>query len=307
MGEPRAELPFTGDQVGLFRAQPGRRKLCQGVTRPKLSSIVRTFTDPDAYFAEIRNLQAAGLVTQRGRFRAELTYIDLHGLWMHRFNEDLSQIIRVTPCGKQAQIIFATDPDQPAMLANGMETSQNQIAQFGLRWDWYLRSSAASGWGAVSLTSEHLAAAGRTIVGRELTPPTFMHVMTPPVQSFSRLLKVHEAAAGLLIRGKGGARLTSLRQRPHGMWDTHRPRGRRTPDLFLSRIICRNSIKVRSCGVHRPGDTARLVLTLHLLKGVRSAARIALLIGYRSFSRRKEKTVVGYAEAHFGIPPMTSI
>src|SRR6516164_5664155 len=26
MGETRAELPFTGDQVGLFRAQPGRPK-----------------------------------------------------------------------------------------------------------------------------------------------------------------------------------------------------------------------------------------------------------------------------------------
>jgi len=163
----------------------------------KLSSIVRTFADPDAYFAEIRNLQVAGLVTQRGKFRAELTCIDLHGLRMHRFNEDLPPIIRVTPCGKRAQIIFATYPDQPAMLANGMETSQNQIAQFGLRWDWYLRSSAASGWGAVSLTSEHLAAEARTIVGRELTPPTFMHVMTPPVQSFSRLMKVHEAAGGL--------------------------------------------------------------------------------------------------------------
>jgi hypothetical protein len=25
IGETRAELPFTGDQVGLFRAQPGRR------------------------------------------------------------------------------------------------------------------------------------------------------------------------------------------------------------------------------------------------------------------------------------------
>jgi hypothetical protein len=39
---------------------------------------------------------------------------------MHRFNEDLPQIIRVTPCGKRAQSIFATDPDQPAMLANGI-------------------------------------------------------------------------------------------------------------------------------------------------------------------------------------------
>src|SRR5215831_14936851 len=100
------------------------------------SSIVRTFADPDAYFAGMRNLQVVGLVTERGKFRAELTCIDLPRLQMHRFNEDLPQIIRVTPCGKRAQIIFATDPDQPAMLANGIEMSQNQIARFGLCWDW---------------------------------------------------------------------------------------------------------------------------------------------------------------------------
>ena len=84
----------------------------------------------------MRNLQVVGLVTQLGKFRAEVTCIDLRRLWMHRFNEDLPQIIRVTPCGMRAQIIFATDPGQPAMQANGIETSQNQ-----------LRGSACTGTG----------------------------------------------------------------------------------------------------------------------------------------------------------------
>ena len=33
MVETRAELPFTGDQVGLFRAQPGRPKRSIGWSR----------------------------------------------------------------------------------------------------------------------------------------------------------------------------------------------------------------------------------------------------------------------------------
>jgi hypothetical protein len=33
MVETRAELPFTGDQVGLFRAQPGRRSMRARVVR----------------------------------------------------------------------------------------------------------------------------------------------------------------------------------------------------------------------------------------------------------------------------------
>ena len=51
------------------------------------SSAIRTFTDPDMYFAGIRNLQIDGVITKRGEFRAESTRIDLHRLWMHRFDE----------------------------------------------------------------------------------------------------------------------------------------------------------------------------------------------------------------------------
>ena len=48
-------------------------------------SAIRTFIDPDMYFSGIRNLQIEGVVTKRGEFRAESTRIDLHRLWMHRF------------------------------------------------------------------------------------------------------------------------------------------------------------------------------------------------------------------------------
>jgi hypothetical protein len=44
------------------------------------SSATRTFTDPDSYFAGIRNLQIDGVITGRGKFRAESTRIDLHRL-----------------------------------------------------------------------------------------------------------------------------------------------------------------------------------------------------------------------------------
>ena len=53
------------------------------------SSATRTFTDPDTYFAGIRNLQIDGVVTKRGDFRVKSTRIDLHRVWMHRFDENL--------------------------------------------------------------------------------------------------------------------------------------------------------------------------------------------------------------------------
>jgi AraC-like DNA-binding protein len=161
------------------------------------SSTVRTFTDPDEYFAGIRNLPIDGLVIERGKFRAEATLIDLHRSQMGRFEEDLARIMRVTPSGSRSLILFATDSHHPAMLANGIDTSQDQIAMFGLHWPYYLRSSAASGWGTMSLAPEDLAASGRAIIGRELTPPSFMLPIKPPIPSLSRLLQLHEATGHL--------------------------------------------------------------------------------------------------------------
>ena len=72
------------------------------------SIAVRTFTDPVEYFTGIRDLQIVGIVQRRGEFRAESTRIDLHRLWMHRFDEDLPRIMKVTPSGTRAVVIFAT-------------------------------------------------------------------------------------------------------------------------------------------------------------------------------------------------------
>src|SRR6516164_10686301 len=160
------------------------------------SSAVRTFTDPDEYFAGIRNLQIEGLVAG-GEFRAELTRIDLHRLFMCRFDENLPRVMKVAPSGMRVGIAFATDLGQPAMQVNGVEIADGQIASVGLDWEWYLRSSAPCQWGTMSLTPEDLAAAGETIIGRELVPATFARSLAPPAHALSRWRTLHEAAGHL--------------------------------------------------------------------------------------------------------------
>ena len=161
------------------------------------SSATRTFTDPEMYFAGIRNLQIDGVITKRGEFRAESTRIDLHRLWMHRLDESLPRIMRVTPSGQRSLILFATNPYQPTMQVNGIETSRHQLAMFGLDRPYYLRCSATCGWGTMSLTPEDLAAASEAIIGRPVTPPSFPRSIRPPAPVASRLLRLHEAAGHL--------------------------------------------------------------------------------------------------------------
>jgi AraC-like DNA-binding protein len=161
------------------------------------SSAVRTFTDPDEYFAGIRNLQIEGLVLQRGEFRAESTRIDLHRLFLCRFDENLPRIMKVSPSGGRAGILFAVNPGQPAMQINGIEIADGQISRTGLDWEWYLLSSAPCRWGSMSLTPEDLAAVSEAIIGLELVPATFARSLMPPARRLSRLRKLHEAAGHL--------------------------------------------------------------------------------------------------------------
>jgi AraC-like DNA-binding protein len=161
------------------------------------ASALRTFTDPDAYFSGIRNLRIDGVVTGRGQFRAQTTRIDLHRLFMHCFDENLPRIMRVTPSGMRAGILFATGPEPSAMQVNSVETSHDQIASVGLHSDWYLRSATATQWNTMSLTPEDLGTASRSIVGRELVPPTFTGAIAPPATLLSRLRSLHDAAVSL--------------------------------------------------------------------------------------------------------------
>jgi AraC-like DNA-binding protein len=116
---------------------------------------------------------------------------------MYRADENLPRIMKVTPSGTRAGIVFATDPGRPAMLANGIEIADGQIFRNGLDWEWYLRSSTPCGWGSMSLTPEDLAAAGKAIIGRELAQATFARSLAPPAPALSRLRKLHEMAGHL--------------------------------------------------------------------------------------------------------------
>jgi AraC-like DNA-binding protein len=161
------------------------------------SSAVRTFSDPVEFFTGIRNLQIVGIVQRRGAFRARSTRVDLHRLWMHRFDEDLPRIMKVTPSRKRAVITFLIGADQPAMQVNGIEISPNQIANIALDWEWYLRCSTPCEWGTMSLAPEDLAAVGETITGRELAPPTITRSLRPRAPALSRLRNLHKAAGHL--------------------------------------------------------------------------------------------------------------
>jgi AraC-like DNA-binding protein len=164
-----------------------------------LWSAVRTFTDPDAYHAARPHAASKGVITGRGEFRAVSTTIRLDRLSLERCEESLPKAAYSVVNPEIFGVIFATSPDQQVHF-NGLELAPDRMIVVRRGSEGHNRSSGACQWGAIALTHDDAAAAGRTIIGRELVAPPFTHAVKPPPLLLSELLNLHEAA-GRLARG----------------------------------------------------------------------------------------------------------
>jgi AraC-like DNA-binding protein len=161
------------------------------------SSRVLLFTDPDSYQATIRGAEVEMFVTTNGKFRAELTQINLHKLWMQRGRETLPRVLHSAVSRQRAPIVFLADAKQTAMQHSGMELSPGAIIVDGLGATHHHRSWGPCRWASMSLTPEELAEAGTVLSGRELTVPSVTHVIRPAPALMGALLSLHENAARL--------------------------------------------------------------------------------------------------------------
>jgi len=160
------------------------------------SSTVRTYSDADDYVAAIRQGTVEVTVTGRGNFAAKLTRIDLHRLWMQGFSENLARIYHVDGWGGRAIILFRTRPG-PSLLFNGLELQPNDIVRFSQGQSYYQRSSGSACFAGMSLSLEDMASIGRTMAGRDLTPPRDTLIFTPPPSAMTKLQRLHAAAGHL--------------------------------------------------------------------------------------------------------------
>ena len=159
------------------------------------SSAVRTFTDPDEYVAVIRQGTVEPTTTGHGQFTAKLTRIDLHRLWMQRFEQNLSQILHVDGWGGRVSFTFRTHPG-PHLFAGGFEYQPTNIVRPGPGQGYFIRSSGAFRLGAMSLPMEDLSSIG-VLAGVDVTRSRDAMLLTPPPTAMARLQRLHATAAGL--------------------------------------------------------------------------------------------------------------
>src|SRR5215469_5591887 len=160
------------------------------------SSIVRTFTDPDAYAAAIRATKAEVMVTGRGRFAAEIIRIDLHRLWMQRFSDNLPRVGHSAAVSGRAIISFRTEPG-PILLSGAAEMHPTEIVRVAEGGSGFQRSSGSARWGSMSLPMADMASVGAAMVGSDLAPPRDTQIIIPPLGAMAKLHRLHAAAGNL--------------------------------------------------------------------------------------------------------------
>jgi AraC-like DNA-binding protein len=160
-------------------------------------SAVRTFADPYPYQRAIRNTEAEVVVTSSGKYRAELTRVDLCRLWMQRSEEALPSITHSKLAGKRSTIFFLTDPQQAPMVHTGMELPADYIMFCALDAELHRRSASECHWGAMSLPPQDLTVAGRAVAGYDVTAPAVTSRIRPAPHLLARLRTLHAAAGQL--------------------------------------------------------------------------------------------------------------
>ena len=159
-------------------------------------SAFRAFTDPDAYYAGIRGTHADGVLAARGDFRADLTTIELDRVSLQHARETLPRTAYSVVDPRWFNIAFATDPRQQ-IYVNGLELVPDAIVVFRAASEGHNRFASANQWSSVKLPHEDVAAAGRTLIGRELIAPPLTHLIKPSPPLFSKLLNLHKAICQL--------------------------------------------------------------------------------------------------------------
>ena len=160
-----------------------------------LGSSVREFTDSDDYASSVRAAKIQLAITGRGRFAAKLVRVDLHRLWLQRFEDNLPRIAHKSHFAGRA--IFVFSGSSPDLVRNGIVMGKATLRRCGDDRESYELSAGRALTGAMSLPVGDMAAFGAEIAGCDLSPPPYEQVVTPPPVALASLHRAH-AAAGYL-------------------------------------------------------------------------------------------------------------
>jgi AraC-like DNA-binding protein len=150
----------------------------------------RTFLEPDHYEASLRQTQIEILIAISSKFKARLTWAELHDLQVLRCEEDFPRVAYVCLGPQLSFVTFQADPG-PLPIWRGTELRPGEIVLHGRGERLHQSTPGSSVWNVIALDPVRLQYYGRALSGKPLRLPLEGKILRPSGRDGARLRRLH--------------------------------------------------------------------------------------------------------------------
>jgi AraC-like DNA-binding protein len=149
----------------------------------------RTFLEPDHYEASLRQAQIEIVIALSAKFKARLTWAELHDLQVLRCEEDFPRVAYV---GLGRQLSFVTFPAHsgPLPVWGGTELRPGEIVLHGRGERMHQSTPGSFVWNVIALDPVQLGHYGRALSGKPFTLPSEGKILHPSARDMARLRRL---------------------------------------------------------------------------------------------------------------------
>ena len=150
----------------------------------------RTFLEPDHYEASLRQAQIEIVIASSAKFRARLTWAELHDLQVLRCEEDFPQVAYLS-LGPQLSFVTFAAQSGPLPIAGGTELRPGEIVYRGRGERLHQWTTGSFVWNVIALDPVRLGQYGRALSGRPFSLPPEGKTLRPSTRDMASLRRLH--------------------------------------------------------------------------------------------------------------------
>jgi len=150
----------------------------------------RTFLEPDQYEASLRQAQIEAVMVPRGKFKARLTWAELHRLQVLRCEEDSARVAYVQLAPGLASVTFPED-SQEQPVWRGREMQAAEIVFHSRAERLHQATPGPSVWNVITMDPAQLERYGRALSGKPFPSHGDGRVLQPSPRLTARLRRLH--------------------------------------------------------------------------------------------------------------------
>ena len=150
----------------------------------------RTFLEPDRYEASLGQAQIHAIILARDKFRARLTWAELHHLQVLRCEEDAPRIAYVRFAPWLAFVTFSADSG-PLPVWRGTEMQAGDIMFHGRGEQLHQFTPGQSVWNVIAMEPAQLEHYGRALSGTPFSLPADGRTLQPSQRVAAGLRRLH--------------------------------------------------------------------------------------------------------------------